>query len=461
MGINIDKIMTNIITAHSEIEKIDFNDNQYLNDLCKIAPYLSKLRKIIVSYQQFHERKNSNTINDSNRKLAETDENDEMESISTRQMKYGNRIGQVKKACYVCGVKLYNNSMRHFQYKDLCFVCGNKNIEWKELKKDYTGKVAIITGGRIKIGYETAIRLLRKGCTVIVSTRFVDDCIERYKKEHDYENFKNRLYIYQMNLLNLDEINMFVKFVKSRFNKVDYLINNAAQTIRRPMEFYKNEIEKSGKYSIDNIDKNIIMYNDDQMKMVLKISLCNEQQEIEYNNALSNENNICINNKYDKYGQSLDLREVNSWVLDSNEVSPAELAEVHIINAIAPYLLTTKLIDLLKRTEQNDYTYITNVTSMEGVFDWKNKLSNHPHTNMAKASLNMFTRTCGKQYFDLYQIIMIGVDTGWNNIMHPKKCYEVESPLDVDDGAARILYPIENNLKAYGILYKDCLPRAW
>jgi NAD(P)-dependent dehydrogenase (short-subunit alcohol dehydrogenase family) len=222
----------------------------------------------------------------------------------------------------------------------------------------------------------------------------------------------------------------------------------------------------------------------------------------------------------------LDLRRHNTWVTEACDVDLNELAEVYIINSIAPYVLATSLKPLLEKNtkaelssasskkssassasnsvgsnttphhtpcetptetpessptnsftigrnysnsdkrnaksnkfETSETSWIINVTSMEGVFNWKYKSSRHPHTNMAKAALNMFTRTCG-QYFITSGIVMVCVDTGWNNSQTPLS-YDIRTPVDCVDGAARILDPIYRDLKQFGILYKDFEQHAW
>lgn len=64
----------------------------------------------------------------------------------------------------------------------MCLDCGNFNEARRNAKKpDLTGKIAIVTGGRIKIGYLTTLLLLRSGCEVHVTSRFPKDALQRYK----------------------------------------------------------------------------------------------------------------------------------------------------------------------------------------------------------------------------------------------------------------------------------------
>jgi NAD(P)-dependent dehydrogenase (short-subunit alcohol dehydrogenase family) len=376
--------------------------------------------------------------------------------------------------------------MRHPTYTEMCIECGNINLERRDVKKDLTGKIAIVTGGRIKNGYETAIRLLRNNCTVIVTSRFVDDCLDRYKKDKDYEKFKKNLFIYQLNLLSGENIKNFVQYITKTFYKIDYLINNAAQTIERPAEFYKHLIDRahaknetqsvhlvsepldkseSTKLStspIDgcyvaqklnpNNDSKIIVQRDVSEFKYLKV----DQMSIKHKEDKISD--FFPPGKFDQYGQQIDLRTKNSWILEADDVDISEVAEVVLINSIAPYILCKYLKPLLTKTG-NDYSWIINVTSMEGIFNWNKKPTRHPHTNMAKASLNMFTRTSGRYYIKS-NIVMVCVDTGWNNSQYPNS-YDIDTPIDCADGAARILDPIYRELKTHSIFYKNFKKHNW
>jgi NAD(P)-dependent dehydrogenase (short-subunit alcohol dehydrogenase family) len=95
----------------------------------------------------------------------------------------------------------------------------------------------------------------------------------------------------------------------------------------------------------------------------------------------------------------------------------------------------------------SDCRFIVNVSSMEGKF-YRRKLATHPHTNMAKAALNMLTRTSASEY-QKYSIYMTAVDTGWINDENPieraartAETHNFATPLDEIDAAARILDPI-------------------
>jgi hypothetical protein len=90
--------------------------------------------------------------------------------------------------CYICGVY----SQKYFQDKaSMCHGCEELNFMYSKISKDLTGKTAIVTGGRVKIGFAVALKLLRSGCNVIVTTRFPTDARERFEAEKGFFYFLN------------------------------------------------------------------------------------------------------------------------------------------------------------------------------------------------------------------------------------------------------------------------------
>lgn len=507
---NIAKLLEDIKNNLNELATVDLTENS----IEILEPLLSRERIRIKSHRQYW---NANDI-----------------TVSKRQ-KTKSSPPNPEDACYICKTTI--TKQKHQNYKNMCLPCGEKNYNLRNVVRNLSGKIAIVTGGRVKIGYETALRLLRNGCTVIVTTRFVDDCVERYKQDSNYEQFANRLNVYQLNMLSAPNIEKFIQYIKMNFSKIDYLINNAAQTIRRPKQFYQHIIDKitdtitninaSSNANIDvnsnanidggsntNVDSNVqhdtrIVHRDMNELQLLNNSLPsmsmienknNDMNELplmienindNINDVVNNDVNDIVNNdivnndivnndvnddlrdnnvsmsisslfpegKFDEYGQQLDLRPINSWVLSADQINLVELAEVYIINTIAPFMLATQLKPLMKKMNGDGHSWIINVSSMEGVFYRKRKPIIHPHTNMAKAALNMFTRTSGKDFFES-NIVMVAVNTGWNNPQEPNS-YNVRTPLDCVDGAARILHPIYNKLTAHSMMYTNFERGNW
>ena len=181
--------------------------------------------------------------------------------------------------------------------------------------------------------------------------------------------------------------------------------------------------------------------------------------------------------------QQLDLRKTNSWLLKMDQISTPEVMECMFINAIAPFVLNSKLQPLLmkrdgieKKESNGDgggddddirNRYVVNVSAMEGKF-YRYKMSNHPHTNMAKSALNMMTRTVAEDLAKSHHIYMNSIDTGWINDENPleiaSRTAEVnnfQTPIDEIDAASRILDPIMTDTKIYGKFLKDYRETEW
>lgn len=335
------------------------------------------------------------------------------------------------------------------------------------------GKVAIVTGGRIKIGYETSKLLLEKGATTIVTTRFPHNALKKFQAETNYSKWKDNLIIYPLNLKDGKSIISFTEFVKSKFSHVDILINNAAQTVRRPVTYYKPlvEIEKQNAdkplpLSTATIDKKNDTSSITEIQQ-LTSNLVNDTLRITLEERLPEdiEHKPSMNDK-DKWGEPLDTRTLNSWNMKLPEISSVEILECQMINNIAPTILISQLTDVLKPKCTNDidfndpltmYSFIINVTSHEGQFSATGKTDCHIHTNMSKASLNMLTRS-GANFYAKFGVLMNSVDTGW--VSSAISTFK-EPPLTAQDAACRILHPILSGSFEYGKLFKDYRVVDW
>jgi len=354
-------------------------------------------------------------------------------------------IGQINQPinCYICK-KPYTEI--HSFYHLLCPQCAQFNYEKRSQKTNLSDRIALVTGGRIKIGYQTALRMLRDGARVIVTTRFPCDCRHRFSQESDFDNWSSRLQIYGLDLRHIPTVEDFVKHLFNTEPCLDIIINNAAQTIKRPLAFYQHLLAKKS----DNF-------------------LLEAQTQSDQN--LTTTQAYFPNNIFDADGQQLDLRPLNSWLLRLEEVSTLEMLEVQLVNNIAPFILNSQLKSLMMKSKFQR-RFIINVSAMEGQFNRESKTIYHPHTNMAKAALNMMTRTSASDYVQ-DSIYMNSVDTGWitDENPYPKKNYLQENrgfytPLDVIDGMSRIYDPIvqgiENiNEPVYGQFLKDYFPHSW
>lgn len=341
--------------------------------------------------------------------------------------------------CYVCK---QSYTEVHSFYHLLCPPCAAQNTHKRFQRADLTGRVALVTGGRIKIGFQMALRLLRDGARVIVTTRFALDAARRFAAEADSPDWQHRLRIEPLDLRHLPAVEDFTRRLLATEASLDILINNAAQTIKRPPAFYQHlrDAEPSRR-QLEGAGEHVLTTGDFPL------------------------------GSYDADGQQLDTRAVNSWRLRLEDVSAVEMLEVQLVNAAAPFILNARLKPLLGHSPFSR-RFIVNVSAMEGQFARESKTVYHPHTNMAKAALNMMTRTAAAGYAE-DGIYMNSVDTGWitDENPYPRRTHLQEergfwTPLDCLDGMARIYDPIVRGLTEpgtplFGHFLKDYAPHPW
>lgn len=353
--------------------------------------------------------------------------------------------------CYVCHKELTDESTHSF-YKRMCIDCGDLNFSKRNELGSLFNHIALVTGGRIKIGFHIALKLLRSGASVIVTTRFPVDAVKRYSNEKDFDSWKDHLLIYKIDFRQIPSIYSLIEFIEQNFNHLDILINNAAQTIKRPYQYYHSlEEGEQNEFELlpEGLKKLICKQSSTCNFKLLQLSIDNFNQS---NNSISASNRMFAYSsnfplgKYDEDGLQLDNSPKNSWVTKAEDVSLMEMLEVQLINVTAPFVLATSLKKAMEKSP-NKYKHIINVSAMEGQFSKRNKNAFHPHTNMAKASLNMFTRTSAQDFIQS-GIIMNSVDTGWVTDENPEWLRKKNRqkgytpPIDSLDGAARVCDPI-------------------
>lgn len=372
---------------------------------------------------------------------------------------------QRARACYICKERY---TLVDAFYHQLCPACAALNHSRRDARADLTGKRALLTGGRAKIGMYIALRLLRDGAHTTITTRFPNDAIRRFKAMPDSQEWLHRLRIVGIDLRDPAQVVALADSVTDQ-GPLDILINNAAQTVRRSPGAYSQlvaaesaplpagelpELISFGHYTGSSPAAAALQAMPHQMldpEMVTALALTSRGSEI------------------DAGGLVPDLVHTNSWVQVVEEVDPIELLEVQLCNVTAPFVLVSRLRPAMAKASARR-KYVVNVSAMEGQFSRGYKGPGHPHTNMAKAALNMLTRTSAKEMLETDGILMTAVDTGWitDERPHPTKMRLADegfhAPLDLVDGAARVYDPIvrgELGEDLYGCFLKDYQKSAW
>ncbi|MEU0565482.1 SDR family oxidoreductase [Nonomuraea sp. NPDC005983] len=335
--------------------------------------------------------------------------------------------------CYAC--KAHFRDVDAF-YERLCPVCADENRQRREARTDLTGRRALVTGGRVKAGFELVLKLLRDGAAVTALTRFPHDARRRFAAVRDRDAWQDRLAVTGMDLRDIPAVVRWCDDQVAAGEPLDILVNLAAQTVRPPAESYAALLAA------------------ERAEAALTAGPVGHE--------------LVLPGAVDVSGLLPDPSPANSWTRLVHEIDPVELLEVQLINVTAPFLLLGRLRPLMQRSPC-PRRYVVNVSAVEGQFDRTYKGPEHPHTNMAKASLNMLTRTSAAE-LAAHGIYVTSVDPGWFSDQQPdpdrrrRAAAGFRVPLDAVDAAARVYDPIvrgERGDPPYGCLLKDYRVAPW
>ena len=400
---------------------------------------------------------------------------------------------ETPKNCYVCKTEF--TKIHHF-YDTMCSDCGDFNYAKRFQTADVKGQIAVITGSRLKIGYHITLMLLRGGAIVIATTRFPVDSALRFSKEPDFMEWGHNLKIHGLDLRHIPSVEIFCNFIEQKYKRLDILINNAAQTVRRPSGFYQhlmlnedrefetlprpakellldhqnclNELKELTSTASSNQNMPVTWHGPEP-GIGLRASAKLSQIPYSFDKALTSKE-VFPEGELDADLQQVDLRKVNSWRLKLGEIETTEMIEVQLVNSVAPFVLCNRFSEIMKK-DNTGKKHIINVSAMEGKFYKNFKEDRHPHTNMAKAALNMLTHTSSGTLAKS-GIFMNAVDTGWVTDEDPaelakkkQELFDFQPPLDIVDGAARVLDPLFDGINTgkhwSGKFLKDYQPISW
>ncbi len=387
--------------------------------------------------------------------------------------------------CYVCKQPY---RQLHMFYDRLCPPCARLNFERRTRAADLRGRVALLTGGRTKTGYAVALKLLRAGATVIATTRFPRDAARRYAREADFEEFRARLQLYRLDLIDVPRVEALCAHLDRSLPRLDILINLAAQTVYKPPAYHARvaALERQPPSSVPPKQRALLraLPGDPEQSAIelpapaqpsaRALARAGDDPRLgaRWRAARDDDPELFPRDPRDPdpLAEPLDLRSANSWRLKLEEIGAVELLEVLLINISAPFILCSRLRGALARGPRRP-SFIINVSAPEGQFYRAYKGPYHPHANMSKAALNMLTRTAADDYAR-DRVYMNSVDPGWISNDNPRPIAErmaaagFHPPIDVIDAAARVCDPIfegvdDESRCVFGQFLKDYKPAPW
>ncbi|NLU84971.1 SDR family NAD(P)-dependent oxidoreductase [Rhodococcus sp. HNM0569] len=407
---------------------------------------------------------------------------DETAGIPLSSSAQGATAGTLVRArpCYICKQRY---TVVDAFYHQLCPSCAARSHAKRDARTDLTGRRALLTGGRAKIGMYIALRLLRDGAHTTITTRFPNDAIRRFSAMEDSDQWLHRLRIVGIDLRDPAQVVALADSVAEQ-GPLDILINNAAQTVRRSPGAYSALADAENAPLPAGTTPDVVTFGKPSEAHPAALAsslgdataLSGTAHELAAHDLTAaalvaksaSPARQAAGLAVDAGGLLPDLATTNSWVQTVAEVDPVELLEVQLCNAVAPFILVSRLRPAMAAAAARR-KYVVNVSAMEGQFARYYKGAGHPHTNMAKAALNMLTHTSAREMLE-DGILMTAVDTGWITDERPHETKMrladegFHAPLDLVDGAARVYDPIvmgERGVDLYGCFLKDYEPSPW
>jgi NAD(P)-dependent dehydrogenase (short-subunit alcohol dehydrogenase family) len=373
------------------------------------------------------------------------------------------------RGCYVCKTRY---TVVDAFYHQLCQDCAAAHRAHRDARTDLSGRRALLTGGRAKIGMYIALRLLRDGAHLTITTRFPRDAARRFAALPDSAQWLHRLRVIGVDLRDPGQVVAVADEVAAA-GPLDILVNNAAQTVRRSPGSYSAleaaEHEELPAGELPEIVSFTSASREHPLLLAGAVPGGRDLAALATTARSASPERMADGTAVDAGGLLPDTAAVNSWVDHVQHVDPLELLEVQLCNQTAPFVLVSRLRPAMAASSARN-KYVVNVSAMEGVFGRGYKGPGHPHTNMAKAALNMLTRTSAGEMFATDRILMTAVDTGWitDERPHPMKLRLAEegfhAPLDLADGAARVYHPIvagEAGEDLHGVFLKNYRVSSW
>jgi len=401
-------------------------------------------------------------------------------------------LSKPRRKCYICQFWL---STPHPQYGSLCKPCGDFNLASSELSLppnfQMIGKTALVTGARIHLGFHTALRLLRGGARVIISSRYPRDAAARYLEEPDSDAWRDSLRVIGADFRAARDVFQLVEIVKNILREwdseglgvLDILINNAAQTWTDPVQKELEAIAKEKQIFIEGNESGSKLLCDSEYiprarggtqesEPVITLSQLREQIAQAIHDTPDGESTL-VTNQNPNVETAMAVQEPNekcTWFQSLHEIPYEDVISAHSVNTFVPLILIRELLPLMGTTRQQTplplstqpRAHIINVSAREGMFEStpksKHKNGKHVHTNLTKAALNMLTETEAWPAWRERRVAINSVDPGYLSMPLETEQRGWKCPIGWEDGAGRVLWPIavgERGEAVWGRFLKD------